>query len=233
MQHDNNRWGVVFDIDGTMVNNTSYHRQAWFELCRRHGIKLDHQSYHEKVHARSNDKIVPNLFGEDVDTTFVQKIELEKEGIYRDSFRLVMEETPGLTALLEVLQKAGVPCAAASNSPKANVDFILDEMNLRQFFRAVIYRDLVKVGKPHPELLLKAAEGLGIRSVRCLVFEDSASGFKAARAAGMPYVAITYGADPHELTEAHDAAATYNDFTQITVQELQQLMNDSTSSRTI
>jgi HAD superfamily hydrolase (TIGR01509 family) len=230
MTDQNSKWAVIFDIDGTMVNNTPYHREAWFELCRRHGIKLDHQSYHEKVHARSNDKIVPNLFGEDVDTAFVQKIELEKEGIYRDSFRPVMAETPGLIALLEALQRAGVPCAAASNSPKANVDFILDEMNLRQFFRAVIYRDLVTVGKPHPELLLKAAEGLGISSVRCLVFEDSASGFKAARAAQMPYVAITYGADPHELSEAHDAAATSNDFTQITVQQLQQLMNDSTSS---
>jgi HAD superfamily hydrolase (TIGR01509 family) len=215
MTQNGKQFGVIFDIDGTMVNNTPYHRQAWFELCRRYAIELDHQSYHEKIHARSNDTIVPNLFGDGVDAAFVLKIEQEKEGIYRDSFRPVLQETPGLTALLETLRDAQIPCAAASNSPKPNVDFILDEMNLRRFFQAVTYRDLVKVGKPHPELLLKAAEGLGLPPERCMVFEDSASGFKAARAAGMPYIAITDGADPHELTEAHDAAAIHGDFTEI------------------
>ena len=63
MTQNGKKFGIIFDIDGTMVNNTPYHRQAWFDLCERYGIALDHQSYHEKIHARSNDKIVPNLFG--------------------------------------------------------------------------------------------------------------------------------------------------------------------------
>ena len=225
MTQNRNNFAVIFDIDGTMVNNTPYHRDAWFQLCRRYDIPLDHQSYHEKIHARSNDKIVPNLFGPDVDEAFILKIELEKERIYRDSFRPVMQETPGLVALLETLHKKQIPCAAASNSPKANVDFVLDELGVRDYFDAVIYRDLVKVGKPDPELFLKAAAGLDIAPERCLVLEDSASGFKAARAANMPYIAITYGADPHELTEAHDAAAVYKDFTSITLEKLLELMS--------
>jgi HAD superfamily hydrolase (TIGR01509 family) len=216
----NNKIAVIFDIDGTMVNNTPYHREAWFELCRRYDIPLDHQSYHEKIHARSNDKIVPNLFGPDVDAAFIRKIEVEKEGIYRDTFRPVMKETPGLIALLDKLRDRQVPCAAASNSPIENVNFVLDELGVRDYFGAITYRDLVSVGKPNPELFLMAAEGMGIPPRRCLVFEDSASGFKAARAAGMPYIAITYGADPHELTEAHDAKAIYGDFTEIDPQKL-------------
>jgi beta-phosphoglucomutase-like phosphatase (HAD superfamily) len=98
---DKKSWGVIFDIDGTMVNNTPYHRQAWFDLCKRYGIELDHQSYHEKVHARSNDRIVPNLFGPEVDETFIRKIEHEKESLYRKTFLPVMRETPGLVALLK------------------------------------------------------------------------------------------------------------------------------------
>lgn len=213
-------WGVIFDIDGTMVNNTPYHRQAWFDLCERYGIVLDHRSYHEKIHARSNDNIVSNLFGPDVDAGFIRKIEVEKESLYRETFRPVMKETPGLFALLDKLKNNGVPCAAASNSPKENVDFVLDELGVRDYFQAVISRDLVSVGKPNPELFLKAAEGLAIPPQRCLVFEDSASGFKAARAAGMPYIAITYGGDPHELTETHDAAAVCGDFTEIDLSTL-------------
>lgn len=217
-------WGVIFDIDGTMVNNTGYHRRAWFDLCARYDIALDHQSYHEKIHARSNDQIVPNLFGPGVDAAFIRRIEVEKETLYRETFRPVMQETPGLVALLTRLRAEGVLCAAASNSPKENVDFVLDELRIRPFFAAVTYRDLVSVGKPHPELFLKAAAGMGIAPERCLVFEDSASGFKAARAAGMPYIAITFGGDPHELTEADDAAAIYEDFTPIDISALCALM---------
>ena len=219
------QFGVIFDIDGTMVNNTSYHRQAWFELCRQHDIPLDHQSYHEKIHARSNDQIVPNLFGPDVNEAFIRKIEFEKESLYRETFRPVMKETPGLIALLDKLQEKGIRCAAASNSPKENVVFVLDELNIRNYFQAVIYRDLVTVGKPNPELFLKAAEEMGVTPERCLVFEDSASGFKAARAAGMPYIAITFGADPHELTKAGDAKAVYEDFTQIELEMLCNIMS--------
>jgi HAD superfamily hydrolase (TIGR01509 family) len=225
MINNHPKWGVIFDIDGTMVNNTSYHRQAWFDLCRRYGIELDHQSYHDKIHARSNDKIVPNLFGPDVDEAFILRIEHEKESLYRETFRPVMKETPGLLALLNQLHENGIPCAAASNSPKANVDFVLDGMGIRSFFQAVTYRDLVKAGKPNPELFLTAAAGMGVSPERCLVFEDSASGFKAARAAGMRYIAITFGADPHELKEACDAAAVCEDFTQIRLSQLSGLFS--------
>lgn len=209
-------FGIIFDIDGTMVNNTPYHRNAWFELCRRYNVPLDHTSYHQKIHARSNDQIVPALFGDHVDQAFVRRIEDEKETLYRQSYKPVMQETPGLLSLLRQLSQASIPCAAASNSPKENVDFILDELNIRHFFQAVTFRDMVTVGKPNPELFLKAANGLRLPPHRCLVFEDSASGFKAARTAGMPYIAVTFCADPHELTEAHDAAAVCRDFTQLT-----------------
>lgn len=218
----NSNFGVIFDIDGTMVNNTPYHREAWFELCRRYNIPLDHESYHQKIHARSNDRIVPALFGLHVDNAFIRKIETEKESFYRQSFKPVMKETPGLLALLKQLHRHSIPCAAASNSPKENVDFILDELNIRSYFKAVTFRDMVRVGKPDPELFLKAAEGLNLPPAQCMVFEDSASGFKAARAAGMPYIAITFCGDPHELTEARDAAAVCRDFTELTPAALAQ-----------
>lgn len=220
MNSKSSSWGVIFDLDGTMVNNSAHHRQAWFELCRRYGMTLMHTDYHEKIHARSNDKIVPNLFGKDVDVSFVQQIQDEKETIYQDAFRPVMSETPGLTALLTALNDAGVPCAAASNSPKTNVDFVLDGLNLRRFFKNIIDRDQVAVGKPNPEMMFQSAAALGLLPQRCLVFEDSASGFAAARNAGMPYIAIINGTDPSELPDAHDAKLKCNDFTTLTVDNL-------------
>jgi beta-phosphoglucomutase len=217
-------WGVIFDLDGTMVCNTSCHRQAWFELCKQHNIPMNMDLYHQKVHARSNDKIVPNLFGDGVDQAFIQQIEDEKETLYRRTYKPFMKPNPGLMPLLDALRAASIPCGMATNSPKDNVDFILDGLNLRSYFKSVFYRDLVNHGKPDPELLLKTAEGLALPPQCCILFEDSASGFKAARAAQMPYVVITAGGDPNELKEAHDAAAIMEDFTCVTADNLPALL---------
>ena len=228
-KYDN--WGVIFDVDGTMVSNTAYHRQAWFELCARYDIPLTHELYHCKVHARSNDKIVPGLFGSQVDHSFIRTIEAEKEALYQELFSPVMRETPGLTALLENLCQTGIRCAAASNSPVGNVDFVLDGLCIRDYFSAIFCRDDVHTGKPNPELFLKAAQGLNLPPSRCLVFEDSASGFIAARTAGMPYIAITAGGDPFELNEAHDARLICKDFTTLTPKKLAVLLNGSAVCR--
>ncbi len=218
-------WGCIFDVDGTMVSNTAYHRKAWFDLCQRYDIPLTHESYHANVHARSNDKIVPNLFGRDVDEAFIRKIEREKEGLYQDLFGPQMRPVPGLVELLTALNEENIPCAAASNSPACNVDFVLDGLEIGRFFPVVFCRDDVDVGKPHPELFIKAAAGLNLPPDRCLVFEDSASGFIAARAAGMPCIAITTGGDPSELAEAHDVCLACEDFSTLTPKQLAVLMN--------
>lgn len=216
-------FGVVFDVDGTMVNNTPYHRQAWFDLCGRYDIEMDDTLYLEKVHARSNDKIVANLFGDAANEELVRKIELEKETLYQDSFRPVMAEVPGLVALLKTLRDAGIPCGAASNSPQMNVDFVLDALDIRSYFTAVVNRDMVRMGKPDPEVLIKTTAGMGLTPQDCVLFEDSSSGFAAAHNANMPYIAIC--TEPDEKHHAHDAKAIFNDFTEITVDTLKSIFN--------
>lgn len=208
-----NNLAVIFDVDGTMVNNGEFHKSAWMTLTKRYGLPLTERDYHEKIHARSNDRIVRGLFGEDTPSTTIQQIADEKEDLYRSSFAPHLREILGLTRLLEDLRRLGIPCGAVSNSPKANVDFVLDGLKVRNFFRVVIDRDMLKVGKPAPEGLLRAAGELGQRPEQCLVFEDSSSGFKACRNAGMRYIAITAGTEPEELKEAYDAIALLRDFT--------------------
>lgn len=216
-------WGVIFDLDGTMVNNSAFHRRAWVELCRQRGFELTDAMYYQKIHARSNDKIAANLFG-DSSPEFVRRLEEQKEGLYQRLFRPHLAEIPGLTALLEDLRRRGVPCAAASNSPKTNVDFVLDGLNLRRFFDVALDRGQVTVGKPDPQIFLKCCDALGLSPNWCAVFEDSASGFAAARAAGMPYVAITCGTDPSELDQARDAQLQRPDFVGLNAQTVYDIL---------
>lgn len=225
MIHSKNSFAVLFDVDGTMVNNTAFHKAAWMEMTRRLGLHFSERDYHEKIHARSNDKIVRNLI-DNPSEELIKKIADEKEIIYRSNFAPYLKETPGLVQFLTELDQAGIAIGAVSNSPKENVDFVLDGLNLRRFFRVAINRDMVKVGKPDPESLLRAAAELGYRPHQCIVFDDSASGFRACRNAGMKYIAITAATDPVDLAETYDAVAIYPDFTNVTLQTISQIMLD-------
>lgn len=220
-------WAAIFDVDGTMVDNARYHEAAWIELGRRHGFPITPEFYRQHIHARSNDRNIRALLGESAGEIDIRRLGDEKEQIYRDRFGPVMREIPGLTPLLRALSAEGVACAAASNSPKANVDMVLDGLSIRPYFRIVLDRDKVRVGKPDPEMFLRISAELSIEPRRCVVLEDSASGFLAAQRAGMPCIAIAQGADPEDLQTASNLAAVHQDFTTLSPDLLGSIVNQS------
>jgi HAD superfamily hydrolase (TIGR01509 family) len=220
-------WAAIFDVDGTMVDNARYHEAAWVELGRRHGFGITPEFYRQQIHARNNDRNIRILLGESASEADIRHLGDEKEQIYRETFRPVMAEIPGLTVVLKALTAEGVACAAASNSPKANVDMVLDGLSIRPYFRIVLDRDRVRIGKPDPEMFLWISAELSIEPRRCVVLEDSASGFLAAQRAGMVCIAIAYGADLNDIRLAENLAAVHQDFTTITPDLLRSFVNGS------
>lgn len=220
-------WAVIFDVDGTMVDNMQYHEKAWIELGRRRNLPIDHKFYIEKIHSRNNDDISRKHFVPMVGTEKALTIGKEKEAIYREIYRPVIKEIPGLGDLLAALAELGVPCAAASNSPTDNVNMVLEELAIKKFFKVVLDYTQISKGKPDPEILLTAAGRLGVVPARCIVVEDSISGFRAAQRAKMPYIVITAGAHQNELKYATEAKAVYEDFTSITTARLQNCLENN------
>ncbi len=203
-----------------MVDNRAYHERAWIELGRRHGVEITPETYRRHIHSRPNDANARFLFGPQDGARLAARISDEKEAIYRETFAPVMREIAGLSALLAALAEAGVSCAAVSNSPPENVDMVLDGLGIRHRFGTILNVSHVSRGKPDPEILLRAAAELEVAPAACVLVEDSISGFLAARAAGMPYVVITAGADPQELPRATGCSAIHRDFTTVSVAEL-------------
>jgi HAD superfamily hydrolase (TIGR01509 family) len=220
-----NSFCVIFDVDGTMVDNAAYHQKAWIELGKLYDLPITEDYYKSNIHARSNEQIVKTLYNNDtVDKELTQRIERDKEGIYRKLYRPHLKEIPGLTDLIEALKENAVPCAVASNSPKENVDMVLDELDIRKYIDLVIDCNQVKKGKPDPEALLTIASNLGFLPQNCLVFEDSPSGIKAAENAEMPCIIITAGAHI-EINELNAIpVAVHKDFTGIKVSALAELL---------
>ena len=180
---------VVFDMDGTLVDNMHMHQRAWSEFLLRYGIEMTEEEFHRK-NAGTIKQVVANFFPHIEDEAELMRLGLEKEAHYQDIYRGGVEAIAGLRDFLSRLQEAGIPMALASAAHQGNIDFTLDALGIRGFFTAITGSDEVPVGKPDPAVYIRSAEKLGVAPSACMAFEDSFSGIRAALAADMRVVAL-------------------------------------------
>lgn len=183
-------FGVIFDMDGVIVNNNDWHVTSWLAFADRLGIDLKEKEFHSKVFGKTNEQIL-EIYFPDASMAQLQTWALEKEALYRDMYRPHFKLADGLLDFLKSLKKQGIRIAVASNAPLVNIDFALDEGNIRPYFDAILYAGMVPNPKPAPDIYSKACELLGYPAETCYVIEDSPPGLKAAVAAGCKAIAIT------------------------------------------
>ncbi len=186
----NNIRAFIFDMDGVIVDSNPLHRIAWEEYNRRHGIKTT-EEMHRRMYGKRNDRIVRDFFGESLSEDEVFAHGAQKEALYRKMLGPGLEAAlvPGVRDFLQ--RHRGIPIAMATNAEPANVDFVLGDAGLREYFSAIVDGHQVANPKPNPEVYLRAAELLGVAPEYCVVFEDSHAGVQAGIAAGMRVVGVT------------------------------------------
>lgn len=217
------KFGAIFDMDGTLIDNNAYHFAAWkavFEKYKHMPVSFD--LYNEKMSGVPGLTVMREFFPEYTEEE-MQRVFEEKSQIYKDTFAPYAAPINGLERLLTELKDAGVKMAIASSATVSNIDFILAHVPIRDYFDAIVDGPRISKPKPHPQIFLKAAEDLGIPPENCIVFEDSISGIKAGHAAGMKVVAITSTHSAHELPPS-DLAVT--DYTGLSVQKLAGLFEE-------
>ncbi len=216
-------FGVIFDMDGVLVNNHEYHREAFVALLKKHNVPDAEKRFTTSIYGKRNTDILREMFPEEKNQDVLLQFSDEKEALYRQIYRDHATPTPGLIELLEALKQAGIPMAIGSSAMLVNVDFILDVLHIRPYFTTIIHEQLVTNGKPDPEVFLKAAAGIGVPPSHCVVFEDAMAGVKAGRAAGAKVIGITSAHTPEELAPYVDYSLP--DFTSVTVESLQGLIS--------
>ena len=180
--------GIIFDMDGTMVDNMMVHHRAWHAQLASLGLDLSLAEVQARIHG-VNTEILQRLFGDRFDAA--ERIRTEKEARYRQLFSQELRLVDGLPELLDELRAARIPLAIGTAAPVENVDFVLDRLQLRGYFRSVRHAGHVRRGKPDPEIFQLAAADLGLATTECLVFEDSLTGAATARNAGCPAIILT------------------------------------------
>lgn len=182
--------GLIFDLDGVVVDSNPVHMASWQKYLRRCGAELP-ENFERLMYGRRNDDIVRDLFGAALDPEEVERRGAEKEAVYREMMGPVLEKhlVPGVVSFLG--RHRDVPMAVATNGERANADFVLEGGGVRRYFRVVVDGGQVSRPKPDPEIYLRAAALLGLPPADCIVFEDSRAGVEAARSAGARVVALT------------------------------------------
>ncbi len=206
---------LIFDMDGTLVHNMPIHNQAWQDTLAEAGVQIDLDEFNRATTGKKTPEILHLMLGPQLSEAEVAYWGERKEALYRKRFAGCREPLPGLLNLLEQAHTLGLPMAVASAAPPDNIAFILDELDLRRHFLAVVGGEDVQHGKPHPEIFLKSARILGVEPEKCLVFEDALAGIEAARRAGMEAVMICTTIDAQEIAGQAHVLCAVPDFTHL------------------
>jgi len=215
-------FGAIFDWDGVIIDSSAQHERSWELLAAERNLPL-REGHFKRGFGKKNEVIIPDL-GWATEPAQVAELGARKEAIYRELVREGgIEPLSGVRELLVALHDAGIPCAVGSSTPRENLDAIMEILNFREFFRAIVSGDDVTHGKPAPDIFLLAAERLGMPPGRCVVFEDAFVGIEAAHAGGMKCVAVATTNPLDQLGHADLAVASLRE---ITVPRLRALISN-------
>ena len=166
------------------------HHRAWQRKLAELGLDLSIDEVKEQIHG-INEEILERIFGDRFTVEERRRISYEKEAAYREIFLPELRLVPGLQGFLEKAKAAGISMAIGTAAPTENVDFVMDNLNLRPYFTGVFDAKDVTKGKPDPEIFHVAAAAMGLSTFDCLIFEDSLTGAEAARRACAKAVIVT------------------------------------------
>lgn len=192
--------GLIFDLDGVLVDTVPAHFAAWKRMFEDHGYEFGKPEYRQLVDGR------PRFDGALAVMTRHSKEEVRQAADKKNDYYVEMIDAgefsvfDAAVALVRQCQQKGLKLAAASSS--ANVRTVLEKAGLIDAFPVVIGGDDVERGKPNPDIFLSAAAGLGLGVEECIVVEDSSSGVQAAKAGGFYCVGLVHKGETETLEQA-------------------------------
>ena len=195
------RLGVIFDMDGVLVDSYRAHLRSWRDTAARHGLALTDADF-ARTFGRTSRDIIRALWPDRFNDAEVARFDAAKEARYREILAEDFPEMPGASDLIRALHEAGFCLAIGSSGPPENVALVLSKLRHGALFDATVNGTEVAHGKPNPDVFLTAASKLGIPPARTAVIEDAPAGVEAARRAGAAAIGLL-GTAPRERLAEH------------------------------
>ena len=199
--------GLIFDMDGTMIDSMPCHARSWVHFAERHRIDVEVEDLLRRTTGRTGAECMEILFGRAIDAQECAALVHEKEEIYRGLFAPVFSEVAGFKAFSADAIGRGLRVGVGTAGDKHNIAFAFSHLRMEPMPHAVVGGDEGLAGKPEPAIFLEAARRIGAAPASCIVFEDAPLGIEAARRAGMRAVAVCTTQTAAQLAGPHVVAS--------------------------
>lgn len=189
---ENKPKAFLFDLNGTMINDMEFHNHAWHDILTKDlGANISFEGVKKEMYGKNQD-LLERVFGVGhFSQEQIDQISIEKEHRYQAAYKAHLTLIAGLDKFLDRAKEGNILMAIGSAAIPFNINFVLDNLDLRSYFGAVVSAEDVVKSKPDPETFTKGAKLLGVAIEDCIVFEDAPKGVEAAQLAGMRCVALT------------------------------------------
>lgn len=214
--------GIIFDLDGVIVDSHPAHKQAWRELLASLGQEVSEAQLEFVVEGHKRDEILRHFLG-DLSGEEVRRLGQLKDDFYRQvahQVRLI----PGVAKFISAAKLLGLGLAVATSAGRRRAEETLRHFELMKSFGVVVTGDEVQAGKPDPAVFQRAAEGLGVAAEHLVVCEDAVAGVQAAKSAGMRCLGIA-AERRRELLEEAGADWIAEDFMALSANDVQGLFS--------
>lgn len=174
--------GLIFDVDGTLVDSMPMHYAAWRDIIERYKIDYTRELF-EAYAGKSTIEIVKILNQKFGTSMIPEEIVAEKSRYFLNT----VKDLKPIQAAVDIVKKYHgiIPLAAGTGGNRKHVELELEVTGLSKYFPVIVTAEDVKNHKPAPDTFLRCAELINVNPTNCQVFEDAVLGLEAADNAGM------------------------------------------------
>lgn len=216
-------FGVIFDVDGVLVDSYQAHFDSWRMAAGRRGWDMTEEMF-AATFGQTSQTVIRTLWSEmSLSEQEMVDFDDEKEKRYRQLIAASFPEIRGAKDLIVQLHEAGVGMAVGSSGPRSNALTTLQIVDPHSHIRAIVTREDIERSKPDPQIFRIAAQRLQLPPTHCVVLEDAPFGVAAAHAAGCRCVGVfSTGRTREELRQADQLVG---DLTELDVEVLRTLVD--------
>jgi beta-phosphoglucomutase len=213
--------GVIFDVDGVLVDSYRAHLESWQVVARAEGFEFTERRFVDTFGRTTREILRGMLDPVRAADSEIERLDSLKEAAFREILSADFPAMDGATALIDLCSAAGFRLAVGSSGPPENVQLVLRSLGRQPTFQGVVNGMDVTRGKPDPQVFLLAAERLGLAASRCVVIEDAPVGIEAARRAGAQCIGfVSRGHTRDELRAADQLVDRLQEISPAMIREL-------------
>ena len=216
--------GIIFDMDGTMVDSLPYHHEAWRIFFNENKVENFSEKLKDYKGGGTLD-LMKAVYGDQFSLNELKKMSEEKEIIFRRIYKGNVKPIKGFIEFLSDLKSKNILIGLASNAIRKNVTLTLNELGVYDLFDSIICGDEVSNGKPNPEMFNSTLERFGLKKENCLIFEDSIEGVSGAISSGISVIGVMSSSSEDILKKA-GCFKTIDDYIDLDISKIKPEINN-------